>query len=203
MDGSHRKGENPMKRVLVVTVALSLALLAGLAASPATFAQGKEVEIFVGEYDPDPSVLDSDLSFGVRFLQGGQGPLKVGTEASYIQTDGEVTSGFQTGTLDWDSFFVDFIADYSFAPGKKFETVLTFGTGFAFESAEASVSGPIAEIDVQDLDSFTYTLQGGIGFKIALGKECFLRPAARVRWFPERDQSDLDTEYLVGFGRRF
>lgn len=201
-----------MKRVLVVTVArrfvallgiLSLGLLASLAASSVTFAQGKEVELFVGEYDPDPSVLDSDLSFGVRFLQGGQGPLKVGTELSYIQTDGEVTSGLQTGTLDWDSFFVDFVADYSFAPGKKFETVLTFGTGFAFESAEASASGPIVEVDVEDLDSFTYTLQGGIGFKIALGKECFLRPAARVRWFPERDQSDLDTEYLVGFGRRF
>ena len=201
-----------MNRVLVVTVArrfvaplgtLSLALLASLAASPASFAQGKEVEIYVGEYDPDPSVLDSDLSFGVRFLQGGQGPLKVGTEISYIQTDGEVTSGLQTGSVEWDALFVDFIADYSFAPGKKFETVLTFGTGFAFESAEASVSGPIAEIGVEDLDGFTYTLQGGIGFKIAFGKAFFLRPAARVRWFPERDQSDLDTEYLVGFGRRW
>ncbi|HZM68886.1 MAG TPA: outer membrane beta-barrel protein [Candidatus Cryosericum sp.] len=201
-----------MKRVLVVAVArrfvallstFSLALLASLAASPATFAQGKEVEIYVGQYVPDPSVLDSDLSFGVRFLRGGPGPLKFGTEVSYIQTDGEVTSGLQTGTVDWDSFCVDFVADYSFAPGKKFETVLTLGTGFAYESAEASVSGPIAEIDVEDFDDVTYTIQGGIGFKIAFGKAFFLRPAARLRWFPDRDQSDLDTEYLVGFGRRW
>jgi hypothetical protein len=201
-----------MKRVLVVTVAprfvallstFSLALLAGLAASPATLAQDKEVEIYVGEYDPDPSVLDSDLSFGARFLRGAHGPLKVGSEISYIQTDGEVTSGLQTGSIEWEAFFVDFIADYSFAPGKKFETVLTFGTGFAFESAEASVSGAIAEVDVEDLDDVTYTFQAGIGFKIAFGKDFFLRPAARVRWFPARDQSDLDTEYLVGFGRRW
>jgi hypothetical protein len=201
-----------MKRVLVVTVArrfvallstCSLAFLASLAASPATFAQGREAEIFVGEYDPDPSVFDSDLSFGVRFLQGRPGPVKFGTEISYIQTDGEVTSGLQTGSVEWDSLFVDFIADYSFAPGKKFETVLTFGTGFAYESAEASVSGPVAEIEVEDFDDFTYTVQGGIGFKIAFGKDFFLRPAARVRWFPVRDQSDLDTEYLVGFGRRW
>ena len=201
-----------MKRVLVITVAprfvallstFSLALLASLAASPATFAQDKEAEIYVGNYVPDPSALDSDLSFGARFLRGTPGPLKFGTEISYIQTDGEVTSGLQTGSVEWDALFVDFIADYSFAPGKKFETVLTFGTGFAFESAEASVSGAIAEIDVEDLDDVTYTLQAGVGFKIAFGKAFFLRPAARLRWFPPRAESDLDTEYLLGFGRRW
>ena len=190
-------------RIVALLSACGLALLAAVAAAPAAHAQDKEGEIFVGEYVPDPSVLDSDLSFGVRVMMGRPGPIKFGAEVSYIQTSGDVVSGLQTGTLDWDSFFFDFVADYSFAPGKKFETVLTFGSGVAFESAEASVNGPIVGVSIDDLDDVTYTIQGGIGFKIGLGEAFYLRPAARVRWFPIRDQSDLDTEYLIGIGRRW
>ena len=180
---------------------IALALLGAPMLAPAARAQGKEGEIWVGSYRPDPSAMDDDLSFGLRSILRRPDGLGFGVELGYVSTSGEVTSGGLTGNLDWDAFFVDGIFDLPIGHSKKVVPAFSFGTGFAFTNADSSVEGRVGSVSVDDLDATSWTVQAGFGVRIALGEAFYFRPAARLRWFEARGDDDLDTEYLVGFGR--
>src|SRR5262245_37833240 len=180
---------------------IALALLSAPLLAPAARAQGKDGEIWVGYYSPDPEGMDSDISFGLRGLQHAPNGLGFGFEVGYISSSGEVTSGAQTGNLDWDSIFIDGVFELPIGHGKKVIPAFVFGTGIAFSSADASLDGRVGSVSVDDLDTTGLTLQAGFGVKFLLGKVFYLRPAARVRWFEARGNDDIDQEYLIGFGR--
>ena len=184
-------------------VLIALALLGAPALAPAARAQEKEGEIWVGSYQPDRSGMDDDLSFGLRSIFRRPDGLGFGVELGYVSTSGEVTSGSQTGKLDWDSFFVDGIFDVPLGHSKKVLPAFFFGTGLAFTSADSSFEGRVGSIEVDDLEGTSFTVQAGFGVRILLGEAFYLRPAARVRWFEARGDEDLDTEYLIGFGRKW
>lgn len=191
-------------RTVAASYALvALALLAAPFLAPDARAQEKEGEIWVGSYQPDPSGLDDDLSFGLRSIFRRPDGLGFGVELGYVAVSGEVTSGAATGDVDWDSFFVDGIFDLPIGGSKKVVPAFIFGTGLAFTSADSSIEGRVGSVDVDDLESTSFTVQAGFGVRILLGEAFYIRPAARVRWFEARGDEDLDTEYLIGFGRAF
>ena len=178
-------------------------LSTALALAPAAAAEKREAEFWVGQYVPDPAALDSDIAFGVRGMMPISKRGAFGFDVGYVSTEGEARSGGTTGRLEWSSVFFDFVGDISLAPGKKVDPVFTFGAGVSFGSADVSISGPLAGVSAEELDDVSITLQGGFGVKIDLGKTMYLRPAARVRWFENRSDEDLDTEYLIGLGWRY
>lgn len=180
---------------------IALALLGAPVLAPAARAEAKEGEIWVGSYQPDPSAMDDDLSFGLRSIFRRPDGLGLGVEVGYVSTSGEVTSGGVTGDLDWDAFFVDGIFEVPIGHSKKVLPAFVFGTGIAFTGADSSIDGRVGSVSVDDLESTSFTAQAGFGLRIVLGEAFYLRPAARVRWFGARGDEDLDTEYLVGFGR--
>ena len=178
-------------------------ILAAPVFAPAARAQGKDGEIWIGSYQPDPSFMDSDISFGLRSLFRRPDGVGFGVEIGYVSLSGEATSGGVTGSVDWDAFFLDGIFDVPFGHGKKVIPSFTFGTGLAFGNLDSKVEGRVGSIDVEDLDGTSFTVQAGLGVKFVLGQHFYLRPSARVRWFEARGGDDLDTEYIVGFGRAF
>jgi hypothetical protein len=182
---------------------VALALLGAPFLAPPALAQEKEGEIWVGSYQPDPSALDDDISFGLRSIFRRPEGLGFGVELGYVAVSGEVTDGTLTGDLDWDSFFVDGVFDLPLGHSKKVVPAFTFGTGIAFTSADSSIEGRVGSVEVDDLEATSFTVQAGFGVRILLGDKFYIRPAARVRWFEARGDEDLDTEYLIGFGRAF
>ena len=194
--------QSPVRRFPIGSLFV-LALLLAPVFSSAALAQGKDGEIWVGYYQPDPSALDNDISFGVRSLFRRPDGLGIGVELGYVSVSGEATSGGLTGNLDWDAFFTDFLFDVPLGHGKKAIPSFFFGTGLAFANVDSSVEGRIGSIDVDDLDGTSFTAQAGFDVKIVVGDHFYLRPAARLRWFEARGGDDLDTEYVLGFGRAF
>ena len=191
------------RAVAAVYVLVALGLLGTPFLAPEAQAQGKEGELWVGSYHPDPSGLDDDLSFGLRTIFRRPDGLGMGIELGYVSASGDVTSGGVTGSVDWDSFFVDGVFDIPIGGSKKVMPAFTFGTGLAFSGVDSSVEGRVGSVDVDDLEDTTFTVQAGFGVRILLGDAFYIRPAARVRWFEARGDEDLDTEYLIGFGRAF
>ena len=191
------------RRSSLVLALAALTMLAAPVFASAARAQGKDGEIWIGSYHPDPSFMDSDISFGLRSMIRRPDGLGFGGEFGYVSLSGEATSGGVTGSVDWDAFFVDFLFDLPIGHSKKAIPSFTFGTGLAFASLDSEVEGRIGSIEVDDLDGTSFTAQAGFGFKFVLGDHFYLRPAARVRWFEARGGDDLDTEYVVGFGRTF
>ena len=187
----------------LLLVLFALMILTAPVFVPAARAQGKDGEIWVGSYQPDPSFMDSDISFGLRSLVRRPDGMGFGGEIGYVSLSGEATSGGTTGSVDWDAIFLDGIFDLPIGHGKKAIPSFTFGTGLAFASLHSKVEGRVGSIEVDDLDGTSFTLQAGFGVKFVLGQHFYLRPAARVRWFEARGGEDLDTEYIIGFGRTF
>lgn len=181
----------------------ALMILAAPVFVPAASAQGKDGEIWVGSYQPDPSFMDSDISFGLRSLFRRPDGMGFGMEIGYVSVSGEATSGGATGSADWDAFFLDGIFDVPIGHGKKVIPSFTFGTGLAFGNLDSEVEGRVGSIELDDLDGTSFTVQAGFGVKFILGDHFYLRPAARVRWFEARGGEDIDTEYIIGFGRAF
>lgn len=182
---------------------IALALLSAPFLAPAVRAQEKEGEVWVGYYQPDPAFMDNDISFGLRSLFRAPDGLGYGMEIGYVSTSGDATSGLTTGSVDWDALFVEGLFDLPFGHGKKATPSFFFGLGFAFESADSEIEGPIGGITVDDLDGTSFTAQAGLDVKIAVGEHFYLRPAARLHWFEARGDEDLDTEFILGFGRSF
>ena len=182
---------------------IALALLSAPLLAPAASAQGKDGEVWVGHYSPDPDTMDSDISFGLRGLNHAPNGLGFGFELGYVSTSGEATSGSVTGSLDWDAFFLDGVFELPIGHGKKVIPAFVFGTGIAFTSVDTEVEGDVGSVSVDDLDTTGLTVQAGFSVRFAIGEAFYLRPAARVRWFEARGNDDLDVEYLIGFGRKF
>ena len=185
---------------------IALALLCAPMLAPEARAQGKagkEIEAWVGYYEPDPSAMDADTSYGLRSIFRRPDGLGFGIEIGYVSASGEAISGGVASDLDWDAFFVDGVFDFPIGHGTKVIPAFTFGTGFAFSSVDASADGRVGSVDVDDLEDTTFTAQAGFGVKFNLGPSCYIRPAARLRWFEARSSEDLDTEYLIGFGKSF
>jgi len=197
-----RGGRTPRLRI-TATALFVLAVLGAPFLAPAARAQGKEGEIWVGYYQPDASAMDSDISFGLRSLFRAPDGLGFGVELGYVSVSGEATSGGVTGSLDWDAFFLDGIFDLPIGHSKKAAPSFFFGTGLAFANVDSKVEGRIGSINVDDLDGTSFTVQAGFDVKFTVGEHFYLRPAARVRWFEARGGEDLDTEYVLGFGRSF
>jgi hypothetical protein len=191
------------RRSTLVLALLGLALLTAPVFAPTARAQGKEGEIWVGYYQPDPPSMDNDISFGLRSLFRAPDGLGFGVEIGYVSVSGEATSGAVTGSLDWDAFFFDGIFDLPIGHSKKAAPSFFFGTGLAFANVDSSVEGRVGSIEADDLDGTSLTVQAGFDLKLTLGDHFYLRPAARVRWFEARGGEDLDTEYVLGFGRSF
>jgi hypothetical protein len=187
----------------LVAALCALTLLAAPVFAPAAWAQGKDGEIWIGSYHPDPSGLDDDISFGLRSLVRAPDGLGFGGEIGYVSISGEATSGGVTGDLDWDAFFLDGLFDLPFGHSQKVVPSFTFGAGLVFANVDSSVEGRLGSIEVDDLDGTSFTLQAGLGIKFVVGDHFYLRPAARIRWFEARGGDDLDTEYIIGFGRTF
>jgi hypothetical protein len=198
-----RSSRSGLTRHTPILFLIALMLLAAPVFVPAALAQGKDGEIWVGSYQPDPSFLDSDVSFGLRSLVRRPDGMGFGGEIGYVSLSGKATSGATTGSVDWDAFFIDGIFDVPIGHGKKAIPSFTFGTGLAFQSVHSKVEGRVGSIEVDDLDGTSFTVQAGFGVKFVVGQHFYLRPSARVRWFEARGGEDVDTEYIIGFGRTF
>jgi hypothetical protein len=190
-------------RFLVLGFVVLAALATGSPAQAAIESHGKVFEVWVEDYTPGASELDSDLAYGVRFAYNANQRLSYAWEGGYVSTSGEFTDGATTTKADYSSWFSDVVVDINFASKSKVVPVVFVGFGWAGESADAKSSGTLLSVTIEDVYQSGITFQGGGALKIQLGKHFELRPGVRWRWFEARSRDDVDTEFLLGFGYRF
>jgi hypothetical protein len=185
--------------VLVVLVALAVGTPALADVQP----KGKVFEVWFEDYVPGAPEFDPNLAYGLRFAYNNNERITYAGEAGYVATTGTFSDSLSTTKVDYSSWFVDFIVDINFAAKKKVVPVIFLGLGWAGESADAKSTGTLLTVTVEGAYDAGFTLQGGGALKIQMGKKFELRPAVRWRWFDQRSENDVDTEFLLGFGYRF
>ena len=154
--------------------------------------------IYAGNYDPGPDVIDDDVSFGVRLGKVLSPHFGWEGEIGYFNVEEDFTTPVP-GSIDSDIIFFDFSLIRYLRVDSRVTPTLFGGAGFSSASSDVSVGG----ITFNDLDSESFTLHGGFGAIIDLGEKYYIRPSTRFRWFENRDDDEIDTEFTVAFGWKF
>jgi hypothetical protein len=172
-----------------------LAILALPGARAATEAGTAQFEVWFGAFEPGADFLDTNLSGGVRFGGNRYDWLTVLGEIGIVRADGS-TGG---NDLRWEATTLDLAFEFNFATKKNVVPAFVTGVGYAFPTSNDSIPPELRDGLLTD----SLTIQAGGALKIDLGRDMFLRPAARMRWYFERSENAFDTELLLGLGWRF
>ena len=193
------------RSLLLVTGTLVLLMMASGSSAWAKVEEDmKNFEIFVGNYDPEPDVLDSDPTFGVRFGWDVTRRFGVRGEFSFFGQDGDFTSGMTTGNLDIDYLFADVSFIAFLWPDSRSPLELFGGGGGAFNDIKVRItSGPGAGQSLGNISNDSFIFHVGVGVRIQLGENVYLRPEGRLRYFEKRDDDEIDQVLTLAVGWNF
>src|SRR5262245_50067616 len=196
-----------MKRIAraVLTVpallaATGSAVLAQGGSAPTPAADGSAISFYGGQYLPGPGALDDKATYGLRFTfkLSPNTALEFGLGTAAFE--GEEQDAGTTLEVDGDVYLFDVAWEYAWRVDKSFSPLIGGGLGFAFTSVDTEVSGPIGSLEIEGLADDSFTINAGLGARIMLGKTVFLMPAAKWRWFEQREDEPIDSELTLGVG---
>ncbi len=190
--------------LLVMGTLVLLVMASGSSAWAKVEEHMKNFEIFVGNYDPEPDLLDSDPMIGVRFGWDVTRRFGVRTELSYFGQDGDFTDGISTGNLDISYLFADVSVIAFLSPDSRASVELFGGGGGAFNDIDVKItSGPGAGQSIGNVSNDSFIFHVGGAVRIQLGEEFYLRPEVRVRYFENRDDDEADQMVTLAVGWNF
>ena len=161
------------------------------------------VEIFAGELDPGPDLLDSETNFGLRYGYDISRRLGFQFELWRYETDDSFTSGMTTASFDLDLNGIEISVYGFFVPEGRVTLFLFGGIGGIFATLDADISNPIFSASLRNAQDDSFTAHGGGGLRIQLGEHVYLRPDVRFRWIEQRDDDEIDTAYSLAIGFNF
>ncbi len=173
-----------------IAVAILMAALAVAPAQAEVTAETIEFEAYLGAYSPEPDVLDSAATVGIRVGYNITQRFNVTGELGFVSADGKSSGPGKASDIDW--VFTDFSFVWNIRPNRKFVTTLYSGPGYAFASG-----------DIGGLDDDSFTFHFGFGFKWDMTDNFYLRLASRLRWFENRNDDEIDREITFGVGWKF
>jgi hypothetical protein len=157
------------------------------------------VGFYVGNYDPEPDLIDDDSTAGVRAGYVFNRKFALAGSLGVFSSDNDFSSGSFSGEVDLDLTLLDFTAFRVFRGGKKVSPAIGGGIGGAFASVDLELTGPGIIIIGEDLEDDSLTLNLAAGASIQLGKRFWLRPNSKFRWYESRDDDEVDQEVSVAF----
>ena len=188
----------------VSTSALVLLIAAfGTPANAEVHVDSMNIELFAGELDPGPDLLDSETNFGLRYGWDFSRRLGFQFELWRYETDGTFTSGMTTGSFDLDLDGIELSVYAFFVPDGRVTLFLFGGIGGVFADLDANISNPLFSTSLRNAQDDSFTAHGGGGLRIQLGEHVYLRPDARVRWIEKREDDEIDTAYSLAIGFNF
>lgn len=196
-----------MKDRIVSYLGTGILVLLAASFSPEARAEVHEgsmnVEIFAGELDPGPDLLDSETNLGLRY--GWDFSRRLGFQFEFwrYETDSSFTSGMTIASFDLDLDGIE-ISIYGFLRPESRVSILLFGgIGGVFGSLDASISNPLFSARLSNARDDSFTAHGGGGLRIQLGEHVYLRPDARFRWIEKREDDEIDMAVTLAVGFNF
>ena len=181
-------------------LALSLAALAlSPSAHAAVAANSGDIEVVIGWYWPESQTgadVQDDFTGGV---QGGYNFTKhFGLEGSVLGFDSSVNNPAPFADTSVRALTTDLSFEWLANPDKRAVFELYGGPGYAWQ--DVNPPGPKNSIS-EDV----WTMHVGVGTKISITDNFYIRPDARVRWFDGDNKaghidSHTDWQTTVSFG---
>jgi hypothetical protein len=193
--------EHRMKRTVCLGIC-SLALVVGITSTARAEMPEDEawmIGFYVGNYDPDPDVLDDDATFGGRVDFLFNRKFAVGMTLGLYESENTISGSGFSGSVDVDLTLLDLTAYRIFRGDKKVSPMVGAGAGTTFSSTDLNISGPGFSIVGNDLDDDSLTANIVLGTSIQLGNRFWLHPAAKLRWYEARESDETDREIAVHF----
>jgi hypothetical protein len=161
-----------------------------------------DVEVFAGAYSSGIEALDEETLFGLRV---GHSLNKVfGIQTALSFTGAESSLPKVEGTFDWTAVLFDASFLAHLRPDGRLVPTVYAGLGWADVSGDATATLPGGgTLFVTGLYESTLTLHGGVGSKLFVKENIYLRLAGLARWYDARDGDDVDWEATLGIGYKF
>ena len=186
------------RRIVAVALVSILGAL-GPAAHAEVLGDTTDIEVFVGSYDPGPDEFGSEFTWGFRLGWNLSERFGIDSQLGFVSTDGSFTDGTNTLEVDLDVVLLDVSLNIFFMPDSAFNPIIYGGIGGAFTSADVRlVQG--ANFSLGGFGDDTFTANAGLAARIDLSDTLFIRPDVRLRWFDDRVDDDIDTEYTLSLG---
>jgi len=171
---------------------------AGARVTPGTW----DVEVLAGAYSSGIDVLDEEMLFGLRLGHSVDKVFGIQTELCFTGARSSLPEA--DGTLDWTAVLVDVSCVGHLKSDGRLVPTLYAGLGWADVSGDATVElRGGATLLVTGLYESTFTLHGGIGSKLFVKEDFYLRLTGRARWYEARNGDDVDWESTLGIGYTF
>ena len=190
----------PLYRRLMVPLFAATALLGTLPVQAEVEPYDTVFDFWVGYFSPGPDSIDGDLSYGLRGGYNISRRYTIGGELSWAGTEGFFMDTLSTVEFDYDVINVDFITDINFAGKRSSSYAITLGVGRTFVSTSGTFTDPDIVRVFNNLREDSWAMLIGAAAKIQVGAAFYFRPAVRWRYVFERDNEQVDAEYLLAFG---
>jgi Outer membrane protein beta-barrel domain len=155
-----------------------------------------EYGFYAGAYLPDPSVLDTGPTGGMRIGYRVNENIALSGSLGYTSLDGEDGSGSSRVKADLDAALLDFNAWYIFFPEKRLSLTLGAGAGYAWGNGSFdNNAGNSINSGGLNQDSPTYNFAIGPIFRWT--DRLDLRLMTRFRYFTDRQKNDTDREVTL------
>lgn len=201
-------------RLSAAALVLGASLVATSARAEVTDGSGN-IEVYAGWYFPDDSGAGADyddLTAGLRLGYVFTKHLGLQATLGWFEGDGTYTHpAYGKQTISPSIVPLDISLMGYINPDSRAVFTAYGGIGYAFQDADVDVNCNVLPDPVDDLcradkgarESHTddsFTLHAGVGAKIDVTESFYLRPDARVRWFEDREDNEMDWEVSLGFG---
>ncbi len=170
--------------------------LCGFTALPANASSNDPAtlfELFAGSYRPEAEGIENDAVYGVRLGRAVTERFEVEGAIGRFENSSSIGDD---ASLNADSNLVDASGVWVVPVRDKMQWLVFGGPGWAFGEAEIVVG---QERFAQSTDS--WSMHAGTGMRLGLTQRAHVRPEARLRWYEQ--SGDTDLQLTVSAGLRF
>lgn len=181
------------RKVLTAILAVGLSGFTTLPALASSTSQATRFELFAGSYQPEAEGIENDAIYGLRLGHALNERFEIEGTVGRFENTSRIGN---EANLKADANLLDASGLWVIPVRNKMQWLVFGGPGWATGEAELTVD---AQRFVESTES--WSMHAGTGFRLGLTQRAHVRPEARLRWYEQ--SGDTDVQLTVSAGLRF